>query len=60
MDAIVKFIQFFTDKDVFIEEYRNQLAKRLLNHSEDDTEERNMIGKLKVTFLELSNCVVAI
>ncbi len=48
LDKIVKFIQFFRDKDVFVEEYRKQLAKRLLVSEYQEMEERNMISKLKV------------
>ena len=40
---------FLTDKDLFAEIYRNQLAKRLLDsRSASDDAERTMIGKLKL------------
>ena len=43
-------MQFFQEKDIFIEEYRKQLAKRLLTPGggERDEDERSMISKLKV------------
>eukprot|EP01027_Heterolobosea_sp_BB2_P017552 GEZU01024849.1.p1 GENE.GEZU01024849.1~~GEZU01024849.1.p1 ORF type:complete len:563 (+),score=189.58 GEZU01024849.1:85-1773(+) len=49
LDKIVRFVQFFKDKDIFIEEYRKQLAKRLLTpgSGDHDEDERNMISKLK-------------
>jgi cullin 1 len=50
MDKVVKFIQFFNDKDLFIEEYRKQLAKRLLSSSYQDSEERSVIAKLKYQY----------
>ena len=41
--------RYLTDKDLFAEIYRNQLAKRLLNQrSASDDAERLMIGKLKL------------
>jgi cullin 1 len=40
---------YLTDKDLFSEIYRNQLAKRLLNQrSASDDAERLMIAKLKL------------
>ncbi len=47
LEKVVSFVQFFSDKDIFIEEYRKQLAKRLLVSGYQDSEERTMIGKLK-------------
>jgi cullin 1 len=51
-DALERAVQLFaylTDKDMFAELYRNQLAKRLLNQrSASDEMERLMIGKLKL------------
>ena len=47
LEKVVNFVQFFSDKDIFIEEYRKQLAKRLLVSGYQDSEERSMIGKLK-------------
>lgn len=47
LEKVVHFVQFFSDKDIFIEEYRKQLAKRLLVSGYQDIEERNMISRLK-------------
>lgn len=45
----VQLFAYLTDKDLFAEIYRNQLAKRLLNQkSASDDMERVMIGKLKM------------
>ena len=49
LDRIVQLFSFLTDKDLFAEIYRNQLAKRLLNQrSSSDDAEKLMIAKLKV------------
>lgn len=49
LEKIVQLFSYLTDKDVFSEIYRNQLAKRLLNQrSASDDAERMMIGKLKL------------
>jgi cullin 1 len=49
LDLIVQLFAYLTDKDLFAEIYRNQLAKRLLNQrSTSDYVEKMMIGKLKV------------
>lgn len=49
LDRIVQLFSFLTDKDLFAEIYRNQLAKRLLNQrSASDDAEKAMIGKLKL------------
>lgn len=49
LDRIVQLFSFLTDKDMFAEIYRNQLAKRLLNQrSASDDAEKAMIAKLKV------------
>jgi len=49
LTKIVQLFSFLTDKDLFAEIYRNQLAKRLLNQrSASDDSERLMIGKLKM------------
>jgi len=49
LDRIVQLFSFLTDKDMFAEIYRNQLAKRLLNQrSASDDAEKQMIAKLKV------------
>jgi hypothetical protein len=50
MDKIVKFTQFFNDKDLFIEEYRKQLAKRLLSSSYQESDERSVIAKMKYRY----------
>lgn len=45
---MVNLFTYLTDKDLFAEIYRNQLAKRLLNQrSSSDDWEKLMIGKLK-------------
>jgi len=49
LSKIVMLFSYITDKDLFAEIYRQQLAKRLLNHrSLSDDAERLMIGKLKL------------
>eukprot|EP00752_Nemacystus_decipiens_P005718 g5175.t1 len=46
---VVQLFSYLTDKDLFAEIYRNQLARRLLNsRSASDDMERLMIGKLKL------------
>lgn len=49
LNRIVQLFAYLTDKDIFAEYYRNQLAKRLLNQrcTSDDSEKR-MIAKLKM------------
>lgn len=49
LEKIVQLFSYLTDKDLFSEIYRNQLAKRLLNQrSASDDAERLMIQKLKL------------
>ena len=49
LDRIVQLFSYLTDKDLFAEIYRNQLAKRLLNQrSASDDAEKVMIAKLKM------------
>lgn len=49
LDRIVQLFSYLTDKDLFAEIYRNQLAKRLLNQrSASDDGEKIMISKLKM------------
>ncbi|CAN0119880.1 unnamed protein product, partial [Discosporangium mesarthrocarpum] len=49
LTKVVQLFSYLTDKDLFSEIYRNQLAKRLLNQrSASDDMERVMIGKLKL------------
>jgi len=49
LDRIVQLFSYLTDKDMFAEIYRNQLAKRLLNQrSTSDDAEKLMIAKLKM------------
>jgi cullin 1 len=49
LDKIVQLFSYLTDKDMFAEIYRNQLAKRLLNQrSTSDDAEKLMIAKLKM------------
>uniref|UniRef100_I2CQT5 Cullin 1 n=2 Tax=Nannochloropsis gaditana TaxID=72520 RepID=I2CQT5_NANGC len=48
LEKVVNLFTYLTDKDLFAEIYRNQLAKRLLNaRSSSDDWEKLMIGKLK-------------
>ena len=50
LDKIVMLFSYLSDKDMFAEFYRKQLAKRLLlNRSASDDDERSLITKLKVT-----------
>merc|ERR1740139_948720 len=49
LDRVVQLFSYLTDKDLFAEIYRNQLAKRLLNQrSTSDDAEKLMIAKLKM------------
>eukprot|EP00611_Tribonema_gayanum_P025330 TRINITY_DN573_c0_g1_i1.p1 TRINITY_DN573_c0_g1~~TRINITY_DN573_c0_g1_i1.p1 ORF type:complete len:748 (-),score=346.79 TRINITY_DN573_c0_g1_i1:64-2307(-) len=49
LGKVVQLFSYLTDKDLFAEMYRQQLAKRLLNQrSASDDAERLMIGKLKL------------
>jgi len=49
LERVVQLFSYLTDKDMFAEIYRNQLAKRLLNQrSTSDDAERLMIAKLKM------------
>ena len=49
LEKTVQMFSYLTDKDLFADTYRNQLAKRLLNQrSASDDMERLMIGKLKL------------
>mmetsp|Transcript_2023 Transcript_2023/g.6133 ORF Transcript_2023/g.6133 Transcript_2023/m.6133 type:complete len:747 (+) Transcript_2023:133-2373(+) len=49
LEKTVQLFSYLTDKDLFAEIYRNQLAKRLLNQrSASNDHERMMIGKLKL------------
>lgn len=49
LERIVQLFSYLTDKDLFAEIYRNQLAKRLLNQrSASDDAEKTMISKLKM------------
>lgn len=49
LEKIVQLFSYLTDKDLFAEIYRNQLAKRLLNQrSTSEDAEKLMIAKLKV------------
>jgi cullin 1 len=49
LDCIVQLFSYLTEKDMFAEIYRNQLAKRLLNQrSSSDDAEKVMIAKLKM------------
>uniref|UniRef100_A0A7S1G733 Cullin family profile domain-containing protein n=1 Tax=Bicosoecida sp. CB-2014 TaxID=1486930 RepID=A0A7S1G733_9STRA len=49
LERIVQLFAFISDKDLFAEIYRNQLAKRLLNaRSVSNDSERSMVSKLKL------------
>jgi len=49
LDRVVQLFSYLTDKDLFAEIYRNQLAKRLLNQrSLSSDAEKSMIAKLKM------------
>mmetsp|Transcript_23586 Transcript_23586/g.33795 ORF Transcript_23586/g.33795 Transcript_23586/m.33795 type:complete len:737 (+) Transcript_23586:90-2300(+) len=49
LDRIVQLFSYLTDKDLFSDIYRNQLAKRLLNNrSASEDKEKSMISKLKM------------
>lgn len=49
LEKVVHLFSYLTDKDLFAEIYRNQMAKRLLNQrSASDDAERLFIGKLKL------------
>jgi len=49
LDRVVQLFSYLTDKDLFAEIYRNQLAKRVLNQrSASNDAEKSMIMKLKV------------
>jgi len=49
LEKVVQLFSYLTDKDLFADIYRSQLAKRLLNQrSASDDAERLMIGKLKL------------
>ena len=49
LERIVQLFSYLTDKDLFAEIYRNQLAKRLLSQrSSAEDSEKSMIAKLKV------------
>jgi cullin 1 len=55
LDKIVMLFSYLSDKDMFAEFYRKQLAKRLLlNRSASDDDERSLITKLKVILRGLS------
>lgn len=49
LDRVVQLFSYLTEKDMFADIYRNQLAKRLLNQrSASDDAEKVMIAKLKM------------
>lgn len=49
LDRVVQLFSYLTDKDMFADFYRTQLAKRLLNQrSLSDDAEKSMIAKLKI------------
>lgn len=49
LEKVVQLFSYLTEKDRFVEIYRNQLAKRLLNQRSNGTDtEKIMIGKLKI------------
>eukprot|EP00591_Stephanopyxis_turris_P014134 CAMPEP_0195538440 /NCGR_PEP_ID=MMETSP0794_2-20130614/49526_1 /TAXON_ID=515487 /ORGANISM="Stephanopyxis turris, Strain CCMP 815" /LENGTH=753 /DNA_ID=CAMNT_0040672419 /DNA_START=59 /DNA_END=2320 /DNA_ORIENTATION=+ len=49
LEKVVQLFSYLTDKDLFADIYRNQLAKRILNQrSASDDSEKMMIAKLKM------------
>lgn len=49
LEKVVRLFGYLSDKDIFAEFYKKQLAKRLLlARSSSDDAERSMIGKLKL------------
>ena len=51
IDRILNFLTFVVDKDVFIEEYRKHLAKRLLEgRSASRDAEKSAVSKIKVQY----------
>jgi cullin 1 len=49
LDQIIHLFAFITDKDIFVEIYRNYLAKRILNNKSTSFDaEKSMINKLKL------------
>lgn len=50
LDQAVKYIAYFKDKDLFIEEHRKQMSKRLLGYKNDRDGEDKMIAKLKENY----------
>ena len=50
IDNIVTLFTHLIDKDLFLEVYRNQLARRLLSEKSEDLEnEKRLITNLKIT-----------
>lgn len=50
IDNIVTIFTHLIDKDLFLEVYRNQLARRLLSEKSEDMEnEKRLITNLKIT-----------
>lgn len=61
MDKTMVLFRFLLEKDVFERYYKTHLAKRLLlNKSVSDDFEKNMISKLKVSFLFLLQTLLLI
>ena len=59
LGKVVQLFSYLTDKDLFAEIYRNQLAKRLLNQrSASDDMERLMIGAWWSTFFFVGVCLL--
>lgn len=56
---VVQLFSYLTDKDLFAEIYRNQLAKRLLNQrSASDDMERLMIGGLFFSYFLILSMII--
>ena len=51
LERVVRLLMYMTDRDVFLENYRQMLAKRLLQPRCDALLERFMIGCIKVSIL---------
>lgn len=55
LDKAMVLFRFMQEKDVFERYYKQHLARRLLtNKSVSDDSEKNMISKLKVTYIRWS------
>ena len=59
LDKVIQLFTCLSEKDLFLDIYRNQLAKRLLQEkSEDKDAEQKMISKLKIWYKNKINSVM--